>query len=268
VSVVANFFPVAEAAGQVGGKLVDVTNLTPAGVEPHDLELDPDQVADIEDADVVLYMGEGFQPAVADVAERQDDAVDLAKAVPLERGEEHEEGLDVDPHFWLDPPLMAKAVDRVEQALTKAAPDDAAQFRANADAYKAKLMALDQEFRTGLASCRRDEIVTSHAAFHYLAKRYGLTQLPVTGLSPEAEPDPSRLADLSDQIEKDGVTTVFYEELVSPDVAEALARDAHVEAAVLSPLEGLSTKEQTRGEDYLSVMRANLAALRKALDCS
>jgi zinc transport system substrate-binding protein len=275
VGVVANFFPVAEAAEQVGGKLVDVTNLTPAGTEPHDLELTPDQVADVEDADVVLYMGKGFQPAVAEVAQRQDGAVDLAKAVPLEEGaskaiaaQEGGSGPDVDPHFWLDPQLMAKAVDRIEQALAKASPGHASTFRANAAAYEAKLTALDKEFSTGLGSCKRDEIVTSHAAFFYLAKRYGLTQLPITGVSPESEPDPARLADLADRVEKDGITTVFYEELVPRDIADTLAREAHVDTAVLSPLEGLSKHEVDKGADYLSVMRDNLAALRKALGCS
>jgi zinc transport system substrate-binding protein len=277
VTVVANFFPVAEAAEQVGGNLVKVTNLTPAGVEPHDLELDPDQVANMEDADVVFYMGKGFQPAVAKAAQDQHDAVDLAKAVPLEEGASKAiaaqeggggGGPDVDPHFWLDPTLMAKAVDRIETALAKASPDHAATFKANADAYKAKLTTLDHELSTGLASCQRKEIVTSHAAFFYLAKRYGLTQLPITGVSPDAEPDPARLADLADKVKTDGITTVFYEELVPPDIAKTLAREAHVHTAVLSPLEGLSKDELDRGADYLSVMRDNLAALRKALSCA
>jgi zinc transport system substrate-binding protein len=275
VGVVANFFPIAEAAEQVGGNRVEVTNLTPAGTEPHDLELTPDQVADVEDAQVVFYMGEGFQPAVADAAEHNDGAVDITKAVHLEEGaakaiaaQEGEGGSDVDPHFWLDPQLMAKAVDRIEHALTKASPKNAATFKANATAYKAKLTALDGEFSRGLASCKRDEIVTSHAAFYYLAKHYGLTQLPITGLSPEAEPDPARLADLADKIKADGITTVFYEELVSPAVAETLAREADVQAAVLNPIEGLSKDEVDKGADYLSVMRENLTALRKALGCT
>jgi zinc transport system substrate-binding protein len=119
-----------------------------------------------------------------------------------------------------------------------------------------------------LASCQRDEIVTSHAAIFYLAKRYGLTQLPITGVSPEAEPDPARLADLADTVKADGITTVFYEDLVSPDVAKTLAREAHVHTAVLNPLEGLTKDELDKGDDYLSVMRDNLAALRKALDCT
>jgi zinc transport system substrate-binding protein len=178
-----------------------------------------------------------------------------------------EEGGDVDPHFWLDPQLMIAAVDEVEAALSEASPDAAATFEANARAYKEELTALDEELAAGLGSCERDEIVTSHAAFYYLAQRYGLTQLPITGLSPEAEPDPERLSELADQIEADGITTIFYETLVSPDVAETLAREAGVEAAVLNPIEGLTEQQVEDGDDYASVMRDNLAALQEALGC-
>jgi zinc transport system substrate-binding protein len=279
LSVVANFYPIAEAARQVGGDRVDVSNLTPAGVEPHDLELNPDQVDHILDADVVLYLGKGFQPAVADVADQQGDrAVDLTKGVHLEAGASDalkaEEGgggnhsSAVDPHFWLDPTRMADAVDEIEAALAKADPDDAATFAANAQRYQDELATLDHDMQAGLANCRRDEIVTSHAAFFYLAERYGLRQLPISGLSPDAEPDPDRLSDLTDRIERDHITTVFYETLVSPDVARTLAREAHVDTAVLDPIEGLTKKDADAGKDYLAVMRDNLAALRDALGCT
>jgi len=295
IAVVASFYPVAEAAEQVGGDRVEVTNLTPAGTEPHDLELTPDQVVDLEDADVVLYVGAGFQPAVAEIAEDRDGAsLDLAAGIDLQAGdiealeaqeeasgehedeggeegeeteEEHAEG-ELDPHFWLDPTLLAAAVDEVAAALGEASPDDAATFEANAQAYKDDLADLDAAYESGLGSCQRDEIVTSHAAFFYLADRYGLRQLPVMGLSPEAEPDPARLAELAQEIESGGITTVFYETLVAPDVAETLANEAGVETAVLNPLEGLTDDQVEAGDDYQSVMRDNLSALRAALDCT
>jgi zinc transport system substrate-binding protein len=283
LKVVAAFYPVAEAAERVGGDRVHVTNLTPAGTEPHDLELTPDQVDDIEDADVVLYLGQGFQPAVADAAENRDEGggkvtVDLLDGVALESGAsdalEAEEGGDggdggdqLDPHFWLDPELMRDAVDEIEAAFGDADPADAEAFAAGAQAYGHDLAALDDEFEAGLSDCARDEIVTSHAAFYYLAKRYGLTQLAIAGLSPESEPDADRLADLADRVEHDGITTVFYEDLVSPDVAETLAREAGVDTARLSPIEGLTEDQVDAGDDYLSVMRDNLAALQDALGC-
>lgn len=210
------------------------------------------------------------------------DGIDLkagaSDALEAEEGGEEGEGDSdesggegggaVDPHFWLDPTLMSDAVDEIEAALSAAAPDDADTFAANAWTYKEELATLDQDMTTGLANCERDEIVTSHAAFYYLAQRYGLTQLPIAGLSPEAEPDPDRLADLTDQIEADGITTVFYETLVAPDVAETLAREAHVDTAVLDPIEGLTQDEIDDGSDYISVMHDNLAALTDALGCS
>jgi zinc transport system substrate-binding protein len=287
LSVVVSFYPLAEAAQRVGGNAVSVTNLTPAGAEPHGLQLAPRQVVAMEDADLVLYVGAGFQPAVADVAERRErGSVDVLGQVQLQTGdaaaieaqEAEDEGDDatgephaesgLDPHFWLDPELMTTVVDEVEIALSDASPADAETFRANADAYRAELATLDTDYRSALASCARDEIVTSHAAFYYLASRYGLTQLPIVGLSPDAEPSPERLAELADQIETDGVTTVFYETLVSPQVAEALAAEAHVTTAVLNPIEGLTKQQIDDGASYLTVMRDNLAALRDALACT
>lgn len=285
--VVAGFYPIAEAAEQVGGSTVEVVNLTPAGVEPHDLELSPDQVAELEDADLVLYVGQGFQPALEEVVERRDgESVDLLADLPLEPGDaeaeeaqhaeeeaqhaeqedEHEES-GLDPHFWLDPTLFARVVDRIEAAMAEVRPDDGDTFAANADDYRSQLSELDEEFETGLADCARQEIVTSHAAFFYLAERYGLTQLPISGVSPEQEPEPDRLAELSELIEDHGVTTVFYESLVPPDLAETLAREAGVDTAVLDPIEGLDQEAVDEGATYASVMRDNLAALRAALGC-
>lgn len=270
--VVATFYPLAEAAERVGGDLVSVTNLTPAGVEPHDLELTTTQVNRLEDADVVLYLGDGFQPAIEKViGRRRRPSVDILRSVtPLTRltqdaGQRANGGGGVDPHFWLDPVKMIQAVERVETALAMAQPQNNQRFRDNAEAFKTQLSALDDQFSAGLAQCRRRDFVTSHDAFSYLAGRYQLTQRAIAGLSPESEPDPERLAELSDLIRRDGITTVFYEELVPARLAETLAREAHVRTAVLSPLEGLPRNDP--GADYLSVMGQNLQALRQALEC-
>ncbi len=260
LDVVASFYPMAEVAARVGGDRVRVTNLTPAGVEPHDLELTSRQVDHVEDADVVVHLGAGFQPAIGDAVKRRDHgAVDVLRAVGAGGR---------DPHFWLDPTLMAKAVDAVAGALAKASPPDAPSFRANAAAYEGELRALDHELADGLRQCQRTEIVTSHAAFGYLARRYHLTQLAISGLSPESEPGADRLASLADEIQAKGITTIFYEELVSPRVAETLARETGARAAVLSPIEGLTKQQLAAGKDYAAVMRDNLAALREALGCA
>lgn len=273
LSIVASFYPLSEAAERVGGPFVAVTNLTPPGVEPHDLELDPGQVTEIAEADLVLYLGEGFQPAVQDAVGvvAEGEHVDLLQGIAGARSTsepgEPSGGDVVDPHVWLDPALMRRIVDRIAATLGRVDPGHAAAFRNRAGAFDADLAELDDEYRSGLSSCRRRVLVTSHAAFGYLADRYGLTQEPITGVSPEAEPDPERLAQLAADVERTGTTTIFTETLASPKVAQTLAREAGVVTAVLNPLEGLTPEQAQQGEDYLSVMRSNLAALRRALDC-
>jgi zinc transport system substrate-binding protein len=272
ISVVASFYPLAEAAQQVGGDLISVENLTPPGVEPHDLELAPDDIEAIATADVIVYLGGGFQPAVEDAVSQAEDAVtvDALKAVDTNEAppSEAEEGLTVDPHVWLDPARYEEVVRTVADALSESDPANESTYDANADAYIAKIAALDDDFRAGLADCQRTTIVTSHEAFAYLAESYGLTEVGITGLSPEAEPSARRLAELKDLVEKEGITTIFAEELVSPKVAETLADEAGITVEVLDPLESLTDEQVAAGEDYVSVMRENLAILRGALDCS
>jgi zinc transport system substrate-binding protein len=270
LKVVAGFYPLAEAASKVGGNLVTVENLTPPGVEPHDLELTPQEIADIQEGDVVLYLGEGFAPAVEQaVGDAKGIAIDLLQGMPLHPGmpEPGESGPVTDPHIWLDPVLYRQVVDRVEATLAKASPDGAATFHSNAASFDTELAGLDDDYRAGLTGCARTVIVTSHAAFGYLGARYGLTQEPIAGLSPDAEPSAQRLSELSDLVRRDGVTTIFTEELVSPKIAETLAREVGVTTAVLNPLEGLTKQEVSAGGDYVSVMRANLKVLQQALGC-
>ena len=271
-SVVASFYPLAEAAQQVGGDLISVQNLTPPGVEPHDLELAPDDIEAIATADVIVYLGGGFQPAVEDAISQAEDAVTVDALEAVDTNEappsEAEEGLTVDPHVWLDPGRYEEVVRTVADALSEADPANESTYDADADAYVAKIAALDDDFRAGLADCQRTTIVTSHEAFAYLAESYGLTEVGITGLSPEAEPSARRLAELKDLVEQEGITTIFAEELVSPKVAETLADEAGITVEVLDPLESLTEDQVAAGEDYVSVMRENLTILRGALDCS
>jgi zinc transport system substrate-binding protein len=270
--VVAGFYPVAAAAERVGGGRVSVTNLTPAGAEPHDLELTPKQVDAILDADVAFVMGRRFQPAVeASARQRDGPTVALLGRLPIDPGTKPRNEGDpdaLDPHVWLDPVLMRAIVREVQSGLTQADPGGRSTYAANADRYVAELDALDARYRTGLANCRRSMIVTSHAAFGHLAKQYGLRHEGAVGLSPDAEPDPQRIAELADLAEREGVTVIFTETLVSPRIADTLARETGVDTDVLNPLEGLTAKEADRGETYVSIMDANLAKLRHALGCT
>jgi zinc transport system substrate-binding protein len=255
--VVAAFYPLAFAAQSVGGSTVDVENLTPPGVEPHDLELSPRDVERIRAADVVLYLGGGFQPALEDAVEgAAGRPVDLLAGLELRRGADDEERYD--PHVWLDPVRFAAIVHRVGRVLDRP--------RA-AGTLEAELRRLDRSYRRGLSHCDRRTVVTSHAAFGYLTGRYGLEQLAISGVSPEAEPTPRDLEEVARRIRESGATTVFFETLVSPRLAQTVARETGAKVALLDPIEGLTEEEVANGANYLSVMRANLEALRVALGC-
>jgi zinc transport system substrate-binding protein len=251
-TVVASFYPLAFAAEQVGGDAVSVENLTPPGAEPHDLEVSPSDVSKIKSADLVLLLGHGFQPQLEDAAGSGPEVVALLDTPALDL---HPDG---DPHVWLDPVRYMKIVDRIGVVLRRPAA---------ASRLLARLRKLDREYRRGLADCARRDIVTSHEAFAYLAERYGLHQIAVTGLNPEAEPTPQALQETVDVVRASHATTVYFERLVSPRLAETVARETGTKTAVLDPIEGLTDTERKQGADYFTLMRANLRALRTGLGC-
>jgi len=257
-SVVAAFYPLAYAAEQIGGSRVDVTNLTPAGAEPHDVELTPQEVGRIQTADVVLYLSHDFQPAVEEaVGEAKGARVDALEGIGLRKGVGDEAG-KTDPHVWLDPVLYARVVKKIGAALGR--PQRAASLARH-------VLTLDRAYRVGLADCRRKDFVTSHAAFGYLAARYHLHQVPITGIDPESEPSPQHLQSLIELVRREHVKTVFFERLVSPRLAETVAHDAGAKTAVLDPIEGLTPSEQDKGFTYFTLMRQNLRELRTTLGC-
>jgi len=272
LNVVVAFYPLRYVVEQVGGDQVSVSNLTLPGAEPHDLELTAKQVASVGSADFVFYE-RGFQAAVDSAIDTQKPkrVLDGASIVPLRTtpgfaGEAVTPSTSaLDPHTWLDPQTMITYASAVAEQLSQARPDASVAFQQRADALVKQLTALDGEFSTGLASCRLKVFVTSHAAFGYLAERYGLQQVGIAGLTPDAEPTPARLAEVQKIAQQQGVTTIFSETLASPALADALAKDLGLKTDVLDPLEGITS--QSRGTDYPSVMRSNLSALRTANGC-
>lgn len=268
LAVLASFYPLQYVVEHVGGDLVAVSSLTPPGAEPHDVELSPSQVRAVGEADVVVYLS-GFQAAVDDAvaARTPEHLVDAARTTAVAEhlgeadGHDHEGG---DPHFWLDPTLLAALAPDVAAALAQADPAHADAYTAGAEALLRDLTALDEELATGLADCDQSVIVTAHTAFGYLTERYGLEQVGLSGLDPEAEPSPARLREIRDVVAASGVTTVFTEALVSPKVAETLAADLGITTAVLDPVESQVDPEV----DYREAMEQNLVALRAALGCS
>lgn len=289
--VVTSVYPLTWIAERVGGEHIDLVNLSTAGQEPHDLELSVRQTAEVSGADVALFERD-FQPAVDEAIGQAGDirAVDVAELIELHEAGEHDshdghddggrdhEGHDhgghdhgghdhggLDPHFWQDPTLMAEVAEKFAAELATQDPEHKAAYEANAKAVVEDLNTLDAEFTRTLKKCQTRTVVVSHDAFGYLARRYDLDVVPIAGLSPDAEPSPKQLAAVAKAAREAKVTTVFSETLASPAMAETLADELGVKTAVLDPLEGLA--KGAKG-DYLSLMRANLAALTAANRCA
>ena len=282
--VAVSFYPIQYLTEAIGGDHVSVTSLTPADQEPHDYDLSGKEVTStLEGASLVAYV-EGFQPSL-DKAVTQVNGptvVDLSSKVDLkhhegvEDEEEHaDESADegahkeadhdadsLDPHFWLDPVRMKSAATAIEEALATADPDHAEDYKTNLETLTSTLDGLDSSYQGGFSQCERKTFITSHAAFGYLADRYGLTQTSISGIDPEQEPSAADIAAAKKAVEDTGSTTIFTEELVSPETAEAVASETGATTAVLSPIE--SAPEDA---DYAGAMSANLDALRTALAC-
>jgi zinc transport system substrate-binding protein len=259
ITIAAGFFPLAEVAREVAGSRATVVSLTPAGAEPHDLELTSRQVDQARRADVLLYLGHGFQPAVEELAgQTEGEAIDLLAGLPV---------VDDDPHVWLDPALMNRITTRVAQALREADPDGKAAYDLAEAKFRDRLVALDTRYRRGLADCDRNVVLVSHASFLYLTSRYDLEQEPIAGASPEAEPSPARLAELVELVREAGVTTIFSEPLAPGGAAETLARETGVRTADLDPIEGLTSGSGADRRSYVALMDDNLDVLRTGLGC-
>jgi zinc transport system substrate-binding protein len=272
ITIVADMYPTAYAAQQVGGDRVEVILLTAPGVEPHDLELTPRQIAQVADADLVAYVP-GVIPAVEQAAKQEapDRTVDVTAGITRLAGQAHEEsgtehadeagsdGTAGDPHVWMDPRNMARMGATIAAALTeRGLGTDWADAQLEAD-----MRALDEEFRTGLAECATTPLVVTHEAFGYLADAYGFEQHGISGLSPEAEPSPAKLAEIATLVADEGVTTVYFESLASPAAAEAIAAETGAATAMLDPIEG-----STDGKPYDTLMRDNLATLITGQGCT
>lgn len=290
LKVVTAFYPLQFVAERVAGQHATIESLTAPGAEPHDLELTPKQVASVADASAVVYI-KGFQPAVDEAVAQSGNqhVLDTTSVVPLqtpaeehahdhaddsasdahedehaEEGDDHDHG-DLDPHVWLNPVNMVKITDAVVAQLSGIDPDRAADYAANGKSLTTELTTLDTSYSEGLKTCDRREFITSHAAFGYLAEQYKLTQIGISGLSPDAEPSPARIAAVHEEAKAHGITTIFYETLVSPAVAKSIAGDLGLQTAVLDPIEAITP--ESAGDNYIAVMQSNLAALEKANGC-
>lgn len=274
VKVVTSFYPLYYFASKVGGDRVSVTSLVSSGVEPHDWEPTAQDMKTLNGAQVFVYNGAGFEPWAKKTLESLDNkkliTVDSSQGIALLEGEDHDEhGHEAhDPHIWLDPVHNLHQVKLITEALVKADPAGKATYEANAKALNEKLQTLDKEYQT-LASCKRKEIVISHAFFAYPAKRYGLKQMPViAGLAPDVEPTAKEMAGLVKFVKEHKVQYIFTETLVNEKVGKTIAAETGAKTLVLNPIEGLTKAEEVQGKDFLALSQANLANLKVALDCT
>lgn len=278
VKIVATIYPVYEFARQVGGDKVDVSILIPPGAEPHEWEPTAKDLIKIKSASLFLYNGAGFEPVHKLLTKEVLGSaipVEVSQGIPLITGSGHDDGqhhshnsssqAEVDPHVWLDPEFAKMEVDTIAAALIKVDQANQEFYRQNANRYKVELTKLHEEYAAALNTVTRRDIVTTHAAFQYLAKRYNLNQIPVMGLAPDAEPTPEKLAAIVKFCREKQVTTIFFETLVSPRVAQTIAKETGAKLLVLNPADGLTDEDLKKGKNYLTIMRENLGNLKTAL---
>ncbi len=270
LQVTASFYPLYFFAQAIGGDKAEVYNVTPASAEPHDYEPTAEDSARIEDSQLVILNGGGLEVWGENVSRnfnpQKTTFVVAGEGLTTQQVVEDGEKI-IDPHVWQSPLLAEQMVDKIAGGFAAVDPTHSQYYQSNASVLKSKLNELDQLYRTGLSSCAQKNIITSHAAFGYLATTYGLTQVPIAGLSPDAEPSAQQLAAIAKFAKDNHVTYIFFESLVSPKLSETIAREVGAKTLVLNPIEGLSPEELAQGKDYFTEMKQNLANLKIALQC-
>ena len=276
IKVMTTIYPVYEFTSKVGGDKVDVSMLIAPGVEPHDWEPTAQDLIKIRSGKLFLYHGTGLEP-IDKILKK--DVIGETKTVEVSKGinalaksadneeEEHEEHKEskLDPHIWLDPVYAQQEVNNIVEALIEMDPQNADYYKKNAQAYNKELAQLDQDYKTGLSNVAHKDIITSHSAFAYLAKRYNLQQVGIMGLSPDAEPTPDKMAKVIDFCREHNIKYIFFESLVSPKLSETIAKATGAKLLVLNPIESITNDQKSQGKDYISIMRENLANLQTAL---
>ena len=271
IEVTASFYPLAYFAGRIGGDKADVTDITPSGAEPHDYEPTPQDIARIEQSRIVILNGGGLEAWGDNISRNIDPSQTtiVTAGEGLTTGQVTEAGKTIiDPHVWLSPKLAKEMVNRIAASFESADPVNVETYRTNAASLENDLSDLDRAYASGLANCVKHDIITSHAAFGYLAAAYGLNQVPIAGISPDAEPSAQTLADIADFAKKNDVKYIFFESLVSPKLAQTIATEIGVQALVLDPIEGIPDGDLAAGKTYLTVMRSNLDTLETTLLCA
>lgn len=285
ITVYTSFYTMYDFTSKISGGKVKVINMVPSGMEPHDWEPSPKDIAGLSGADLFIYNGLGMEGWAEKVLESVNNphlvVVEASKGITSEEqahtetlhdgeNEEAEHGhshgdMEYDPHVWLNPLYAKKQMEAIRDGLIQVDPQNKKVYEDNFRDYSAKLDALDKAYRDAEALFKRHEIIVSHAAFGYLCSAYGLEQIAIDGISGESEPTPAKMAEIIDFAAEHDVKVIFFEEMASPKAAEAIARETGAGTAVLNSLEGLSEENLNEGKDYFSIMEENLEALKQAL---
>jgi zinc transport system substrate-binding protein len=270
LQITTSFYPLYFFANEIGGTKADIKNITPAGAEPHDYEPTSQEIARIENSNLLILNGglEAWGDKIKTNLQGKQTYIVIASEGLLTQQLEEAGKKAQDPHVWLDPKLAKKEVERIKDGYIKVDPTNASYYETNAKNLENKLDKLYGEYKQGLSTCKQKDIVTSHAAFGYLAKEYGLNQVAISGLSPDAEPSSQQLADVAKFAKDHNVKYIFFESLVSPKLSETIANEIGAKTLVLDPIEGLSDDDIKQGKNYFTVMGDNLKNLQTALECN
>jgi zinc transport system substrate-binding protein len=260
LSIATTFYPLSFITKRIVGPYANVTQILPPGIEPHDFEPSPQDIAFLQNADLVILLGAGLDTWAEDRGEKT-----MIATADLQMAQDPEHGLD--PHVWLDPLLFSQIAENIRDVLIEADPEHAEDYRRETEALSQDLAELHQEFIAGLSQCLLEQIIVSHDAYGYLARRYGFELLPISGISPEEEPSAKTLVDIATLAREKQIKHVFFESLVSSRLADTLAEEVDAAVLQLNPLEGLTQEEMAQGQEYLSIMRLNLQNLRTAMQC-
>ena len=275
IQVVATFYPIYDIAKKIGGEKIKVYSLIPSGVEPHDYEPNPQDIIRLNKADIFIVIGLEFsniEKELMEITSTNVKVIDSIKGIPLLDAEKtsnvhkdkEDNNMGKDPHIWLSPKNMITVAKNIKEGLIQTEPENKKYYEQNADKVITELQMLDTDFRKMLSNCKKDIILVNHLAFAYLANEYGFRQIGIAGLSQESEPSPQQLVKLKELALKNNIKYIFYEELVEPRIAQTIAKEISGNTLVLNPIEG----SDKLNEDYISLMRKNLANLKLGLECA
>jgi zinc transport system substrate-binding protein len=275
VVVVTSFYPLFDLASSVGGERIEVINLTPPGVDPHEFEPSLKDIAKTEKADIFLYNGGGLDPWAEEkekeLLEKGVVVLNMSSLFHLLEGDEHDHKDDhhheEDPHFWLDPIMAKEIAENIFSELIKVDPEGEKYYQKNKDLLMILFDELHEEYSSKLGDCDLNTVVISHASLGYLAERYEFGMVSISGISPVEEPSAKKMAEITDMVKEKGINHIFFETTIPSTLSATIAEETGAETLVFNPISSLTKNELEEGKNYFSIMQENLEALRVALGC-